>query len=30
MPEPWTGESGVEFFDVADFVGMLRESVVEG
>jgi hypothetical protein len=30
MPEPWTGESNVEFFDAADFVGMLRESVLEG
>jgi hypothetical protein len=30
MPEPWTGTSAVEFFDVADFVGMLRERRVEG
>ena len=30
MPEPWTGTSGVEFFDVADFVAMLKESAVEG
>jgi hypothetical protein len=30
MPEPWTGTSGVEFFDVADFVGMLRERRGEG
>jgi hypothetical protein len=29
MPEPWTGDNAVEFFDVADFVAMLRESVVE-
>jgi hypothetical protein len=30
LPEPWTGTSGVDFFDVADFVVMLKESVVEG
>ena len=30
MPEPWTGTSGVEFFDVAEFVAKLKESAVEG
>jgi hypothetical protein len=30
MPEPWTGTSGVEFFDLEEFVVMLKESVVEG
>jgi hypothetical protein len=29
MPEPWTGTSGVDFFDAADFVRMLRESPEE-
>ena len=28
LPEPWTGTSGVDFFDLADFVAMLKESVV--
>jgi hypothetical protein len=30
FPEPWTGDSGVQFFDMEDFVLMLKESVVEG
>ncbi len=27
MPEPWTGEGGVDFFTGPDFIGMLEESV---
>jgi hypothetical protein len=27
MPEPWTGAAGVDFFDAAEFIGMLRESL---
>src|SRR5215207_1912980 len=29
MPEPWTGANRAEFFDVEDFVRMLRESIIE-
>src|SRR5215212_10738197 len=27
MPEPWTGENGVDFFEASVFVGMLEESL---
>jgi hypothetical protein len=27
MPEEWTGEGGVDFFEASDFIGMLEESV---
>ena len=30
MPEPWTGTSRVDFFDMEKFVVMLKESAVEG
>ncbi len=26
MPEPWTGEGLVDFFDAGDFIGMLEEA----
>jgi hypothetical protein len=29
LPEHWTGTSGVDFFDLEDFVVLLKESVVE-
>jgi hypothetical protein len=27
MPEPWTGEGGVDFFEADAFIGMLERSV---
>jgi hypothetical protein len=27
MPEPWTGEGGVDRFTAADFIAMLEESI---
>jgi hypothetical protein len=27
MPEPWTGEGGVDRFKAADFIAMLEESI---
>jgi hypothetical protein len=26
MPEPWTGDHGVDFFEADTFIGMLEES----
>lgn len=30
LPEPWTGEGFVDFFEAHDFIAMLEESLEEG